>query len=76
MKNTKLSLAITLLTIEVMHLSTMSVAILYIAGAHPRPLARVCGRHSPWPMSVTCRARVSCTLPSRPDEKMSVYVES
>ena len=50
-----------LFTIEVMHLSTMSVASLYIAGAHPRPLARVCGRHSLWPMSVTCRARVSCT---------------
>ena len=36
----------------------MSVASLHIAGAHPRPVARVCGHHSPWPMSVTCRARV------------------
>ena len=45
-----------------MSTSTVSVASLHIAGAHPRPLARVCDRHSPWPKSVTCRARGSCRV--------------
>ena len=33
-------------------------------------------RITTYQLFLTCRARIGCMLPSRPDEKMSVYVES